>query len=181
MIQGGKMRKHPLLAFAATTLGLSFGATALGVQDALASPVTYHRLTGGAARLVSHRVGTGHRVRLSRSDRVGTGRSLILSTRGPTDFLIPRPPLPRSDVGAPSDAHIWEMLRSCESGNNYSENSGNGFYGAYQFTITSWTHVGEVGLPNLAPPAVQDQAAQRLMAIQGWHAWPMCSSMLGYA
>ncbi len=175
------MRKHPLLAFAATTFGLAFGALAVGVSDASATPVTYHRLTNGATKLVAQREGVGHHARLFRTWHALGGRSVILSKRGPTDFLLSGAPQPRAIATATSDAHIWAMLRACESGNNYAENSGNGFYGAYQFTITSWTHVGEVGLPNLAPPAVQDQAAHRLMAIQGWHAWPVCSSVLGYA
>lgn len=175
------MRKHPLLAFAATTLGLSIGATALGASGASATPVTNHRLTSGAVKLVAHRGASGHQARFPQIGRAKTGRSVILSKRGPTDFLLPKPPSSRALASASTDANIWTTLRACESGNNYRENSGNGFYGAYQFTISSWTEVGEVGLPNLAPPAVQDAAAQRLLTIQGWHAWPICSAMLGYA
>ncbi|HVB00618.1 MAG TPA: transglycosylase family protein [Acidimicrobiales bacterium] len=175
------MRKHPLLAFAATTLGLSIGVTALGVSGASATPVTNHRLTNGDVKLVPHRGATGHQARFPQLGRAQTGRSVILSKRGPTDFLLPKSPRPRALASAPAEKNIWSMLRACESGNNYRENSGNGFYGAYQFTITSWIEVGEVGIPNLAPPAVQDEAAQRLLTIQGWHAWPMCSAMLGYA
>lgn len=175
------MRKHPLLAFAATTLGLSIGATALGATGAFATPVTNHRLTFGGTKLVSHRGVASHQAQSPKSGRVQSGRSVILSKTGPTGFLLPKSPRLRAHSNASSDGRIWTMLRACESGNNYQENSGNGFYGAYQFTITSWIDVGEVGLPNLAPPAVQDEAARRLMTIQGWHAWPMCSAMLGFA
>ena len=48
-------------------------------------------------------------------------------------------------------------LRDCESGGNYSEDTGNGFYGAYQFTIETWDHWNTgYATANLAPPSVQD-------------------------
>ena len=175
------MRKHPLLAFATTTLGLAIGATSLGATGATASPFIGHRLNVATASLIAHRQAIGHRDRVSNFGSALTGGSVILSKTGPLDVLLPRLPRPRKASNASADAHIWAMLRACESGNNYRENSGNGFYGAYQFTITSWTHVGGTGLPNFAPPAVQDAAARRLRAIQGWHAWPICSAVLGYA
>ena len=71
------------------------------------------------------------------------------------------------------------MLRSCESGGNYEEDTGNGFYGAYQFTLSTWRLIGLSGMPNDAPPAVQDSAAERLMSLQGWGAWPNCSWAIG--
>ncbi len=49
-------------------------------------------------------------------------------------------------------------LRNCESGGNYQENTGNGYYGAYQFSPSTWHRLGLSGLPNEAPPSVQDQA-----------------------
>lgn len=49
-------------------------------------------------------------------------------------------------------------LRRCESGGNYQDNTGNGFYGAYQFMASTWQRIGYSGLPNQAAPAVQDQA-----------------------
>jgi len=65
-------------------------------------------------------------------------------------------------------------IRSCESNGNYSTNTGNGFYGAYQFTQSSWQSVGGTGNPAAASPAEQDQRAQMLMAQQGSSAWPVC-------
>lgn len=74
---------------------------------------------------------------------------------------------------------VWAELRSCESGGNYAEDSGNGFYGAYQFLPSTWWSLGFSGMPNQAPPAVQDRAARLLLQRQGWGAWPACSQMLG--
>lgn len=65
-------------------------------------------------------------------------------------------------------------VRACESGGNYAINTGNGFYGAYQFTLSSWVAVGGSGYPHLASPAEQDHRALRLRAIQGTGAWPNC-------
>ncbi len=49
-------------------------------------------------------------------------------------------------------------LRSCESGGNYQDNTGNGYYGAYQFSPGTWARLGYSGLPSDAPPSVQDAA-----------------------
>jgi hypothetical protein len=74
---------------------------------------------------------------------------------------------------------VWAELRDCESGGNYAEDTGNGFYGAYQFAPSTWTGLGYPGLPSDAPPAVQDAAAQQLQARSGWGQWPGCSAKLG--
>ena len=74
---------------------------------------------------------------------------------------------------------VWAELRQCESGGNYGDNTGNGYYGAYQFSLSTWYSLGETGLPSNAPPAVQDAAAQRLQATAGWGQWPVCSQQLG--
>jgi uncharacterized protein YabE (DUF348 family) len=49
-------------------------------------------------------------------------------------------------------------LRRCESGGNYQDNTGNGYYGAYQFSLGTWSRLGLSGLPSDAPSSVQDQA-----------------------
>jgi len=74
---------------------------------------------------------------------------------------------------------VWAELRYCESGDNYSADTGNGYYGAYQFSLPTWEALGYSGLPSNAPPAVQDAAAQRLQAQWGWGQWPVCSQRLG--
>ncbi len=73
----------------------------------------------------------------------------------------------------------WAQLRMCESSGNYAINTGNGYYGAYQFDLPTWHGLGYPGLPSDAAPAVQDQAAQRLYDQRGWQPWPACSRKLG--
>ncbi len=65
----------------------------------------------------------------------------------------------------------FACIRSRESGGNYATNTGNGYYGAYQFKLSTWRSVGGTGLPNQAPPAVQDALAQRLQQRSGWGQW----------
>ena len=69
-------------------------------------------------------------------------------------------------------------LRSCESSGDYTADTGNGYYGAYQFEIGTWQSLGYSGYPNEASPAVQDQAVARLYAARGWTPWPGCSLAL---
>jgi hypothetical protein len=80
---------------------------------------------------------------------------------------------------APPTAENFARLRQCEAGGDYAANTGNGFYGAYQFNASTWHGLGYTGLPNQASPATQDEAAQRLQAARGWQPWPSCSRHLG--
>ena len=73
----------------------------------------------------------------------------------------------------------WAQLRACESSGNYATNTGNGFYGAYQFDARTWHGLGYSGVASGASPAEQDQAAQRLYQSRGWEPWPSCSAKLG--
>ncbi len=68
----------------------------------------------------------------------------------------------------------WERLRFCESGGVYTTNTGNGFYGAYQFTQSTWESVGGSGDPAAASEAEQDARAAQLYAQSGSTPWPVC-------
>ncbi|OWY63404.1 hypothetical protein B7486_53320 [cyanobacterium TDX16] len=72
----------------------------------------------------------------------------------------------------------WAALRRCESGGNYQTNTGNGFYGAYQFDLQTWQSVGGSGLPSDAPPEEQDARAKALYAQRGAQPWPVCGRFL---
>ncbi len=93
---------------------------------------------------------------------------------------VPPTTVPPTTVAATAPAGgVWYELRMCESDGDYSINTGNGFYGAYQFALSTWLGLGFTGLPSDAPPAVQDRAAQELQARSGWGQWPACSAKLG--
>lgn len=74
---------------------------------------------------------------------------------------------------------VWDQLAACESGGNWSINTGNGFYGGLQFTQSSWTAAGGSGSPQDASREEQIRVASNLQAMQGWGAWPACSAKLG--
>jgi hypothetical protein len=91
----------------------------------------------------------------------------------------PPPPPPASAPPTSPLGGVWAELRQCESGGNYATDTGNGYYGAYQFSAATWHGLGFTGLPSQAPPAVQDEAAVELQARSGWGQWPACSRRLG--
>lgn len=74
---------------------------------------------------------------------------------------------------------VWDRLAQCESGGNWSINTGNGYYGGLQFSASSWRAVGGSGLPSQASREEQIARGEMLLARQGWGAWPSCSSKLG--
>ena len=86
-----------------------------------------------------------------------------------------RPPgsrRPGADTTAPP--HL-EAIAACESGGNPRTNTGNGFYGAYQFTQETWAAVGGTGNPAAASPGRAGQRAPRMLyAQQGSSPWPVC-------
>lgn len=110
----------------------------------------------------------------------------------PTAIAAPPPPPPRCHsrrcerrIGHRRTLERWRRttqpyrtwLRStrlCESGGRYGIATGNGFYGAYQFTISSWYAAGGRGMPHHAEPLEQDYRAVRLLWLQGRGAWPVC-------
>lgn len=105
-------------------------------------------------------------------------RAVVPSTTLPvvTAAPAPAPAAQSTDGGA---GGVWLQLRECESSDNYQANTGNGYYGAYQFSQQTWTDLGFPGRPDLGPPAMQDAAAQKLQAESGWGQWPACSAALG--
>lgn len=88
-----------------------------------------------------------------------------------------------SAVTAPvhvAGSDVWAQLRQCEAGGDYTKDTGNGYYGAYQFSAATWLSMGTgYAFANLAPPSVQDSAAQALQARSGWGQWPACAKKLG--
>lgn len=82
-------------------------------------------------------------------------------------------------AAAPAQASPWDALAECESGGNWSTNTGNGFSGGLQFTPQTWAGFGGTGSPENASKEQQIAVAERVQAEQGWGAWPDCSAKLG--
>lgn len=86
------------------------------------------------------------------------------------------PPQPTRVTGS---SESFQRLRNCESNGNYRANNRNRYFGAYQFSASSWRSLGYRGMPHQAAPEVQDEAARRLQKRSGWRQWPACARKLG--
>lgn len=76
-----------------------------------------------------------------------------------------------------SFAEALGRLRSCEG--SYTSNTGNGYYGAYQFDRQTWGNYGGFAVASDAPPSVQDEKAWLTYQRRGWNPWPSCSKKMG--
>jgi hypothetical protein len=87
--------------------------------------------------------------------------------------------IPIGTVSATADgdtlAKQMYRLRVCESSNRYHINTGNGYYGAYQFNLRTWHGLGFKGYPHRAAKTTQDKATVRLHNKRGWKPWPACA------
>ncbi len=117
------------------------------------------------------------------------GRHRAPSTTGRT---IARTALAGAVAGAPlvavapaADAapdSTWDRVAQCESTGNWSIHSGNGFSGGLQFTPSTWRAFGGGQYALMAYQASRAQqiaVAERVLAGQGWGAWPVCSRKAG--
>lgn len=77
---------------------------------------------------------------------------------------------------------VWDRVAQCESGGNWSINTGNGFYGGLQFTRSTWLAYGGgkyAPTANKATKAQQIEIAKKTLRSQGPGAWPVCSKRAG--
>jgi hypothetical protein len=110
--------------------------------------------------------------RLDRKPNVRRLRTLSVSAlRGRNAALRKR--LAQS---APATPPHLEAIAACESGGNPSTDTGNGFYGKYQFDQSTWQSVGGTGNPAAASEAEQDKRAAMLYQRAGASPWPVCGA-----
>ena len=102
-----------------------------------------------------------------------------------TKVVAPPPAAPAPMAGVTPDVGntaIWDAIAQCESGGNWSINTGNGYYGGLQFAYQTWGGFGGLNYAptaNLATKEQQIDIAKRVQAVQGWGAWPACTARLG--
>ena len=83
-------------------------------------------------------------------------------------------PMALSTGTAHADSVNWDAIAQCESGGNWSTNTGNGHYGGLQFKPATWASNGGVGNPATAPRGEQIRVAENVLQSQGIGAWPTC-------
>ncbi len=148
---------------------------------------TYTRLFDANTNIVDPDIiHPGEEVRIPAPDEQLAQRPL------PTDAPAPAPAPAPATKAAPvrtttkavapvstASAGVWDRLAQCESGGNWSINTGNGYYGGLQFSLSSWRAVGGSGYPHQASKTEQIARGEMLKARQGWGAWPACTIKLG--
>ena len=77
---------------------------------------------------------------------------------------------------------VWDRVAACESGQNWSINTGNGYYGGLQFDKKTWDANGGsqyAPYPNQASREQQIAIATKIRDQRGGYgAWPSCSKKL---
>jgi hypothetical protein len=85
-------------------------------------------------------------------------------------------PMALSTGSANADSVNWDAIAQCETGGNWSTNTGNGAYGGLQFKQATWSANGGVGNPATASRAEQIRVAENVLRTQGLNAWPKCGT-----
>jgi uncharacterized protein YabE (DUF348 family) len=85
----------------------------------------------------------------------------------------------KSSGSSTPSGSVWDKLAQCESGGNWSINTGNGYYGGLQFSLSTWRAYGGSGYPHKASREEQIRIAKKVQASDGWGAWPGCTAKLG--
>jgi LysM repeat protein len=94
-------------------------------------------------------------------------------------IVVAGTPLVLAGTANAAPDEVWDQIAQCESGGRWNTNTGNGFAGGLQFTPSTWRAYGGSGSPAGASRAQQIAVAERVLAAQGWGAWPACSRKVG--
>jgi LysM repeat protein len=134
-------------------------------------------------------IAAGQRLRLPASGQVPAWMARAAKAAAAGGASAPAGSAPQADppTAAPVSAAPqassggvnWSAIAACESGGNWSADTGNGFYGGLQFTEQTWLAYGGgqyAPSANQATEAQQIAVAQRVLAGQGIGAWPVCGA-----
>ncbi|GAA2300305.1 transglycosylase family protein [Streptomyces kunmingensis] len=106
-------------------------------------------------------------------------RASLTVTVGGAGMAIP---LIGAGTAQAADVQTWNKVAACESTNNWSINTGNGYFGGLQFTRSTWAAYGGTAYApraDLATKGQQIAVAEKVLKGQGPGAWPVCSERAG--
>ncbi|MFD7133705.1 transglycosylase family protein [Streptomyces sp. NPDC059894] len=106
-----------------------------------------------------------------------------IAVAGVTGAAVAAPLMAAGNASA-ATASEWDTVAQCESGGNWSINTGNGYYGGLQFSASTWAAHGGTQYAATADKATksqQIQIAEKVLASQGKGAWPVCGKGLSGA
>ena len=142
---------------------------------------TYNRLFDANSEIINpDTINPGQKIRIPSTDESLDARELpapIVVAKTTAAGTTVQPIV--SSAPAVADGSIWDQLARCESGGNWSINTGNGYYGGLQFSASTWRAVGGTGLPHQNSREEQIARAEILLARSGWGQWPACTTKLG--
>ncbi|MGW3652737.1 transglycosylase family protein [Streptomyces sp. NPDC000878] len=107
----------------------------------------------------------------------------VVAIAGVTGAAVAAPLLAAGSASAATSAE-WDTVAQCESGGNWSINTGNGYYGGLQFSASTWAAYGGSAYASTADQASKSQQitiAEKVLAGQGKGAWPVCGTGLSSA
>ncbi|MFI6562624.1 transglycosylase family protein [Streptomyces sp. NPDC050534] len=107
----------------------------------------------------------------------------VAAFAGITGVAIAAPLMAAGNASA-ATASEWDTVAQCESGGNWSINTGNGYYGGLQFSASTWAAYGGTAYAaqaNQASKSQQIAVAEKVLAAQGKGAWPVCGTGLSGA
>ncbi|MFE1197567.1 transglycosylase family protein [Streptomyces olivaceoviridis] len=103
-----------------------------------------------------------------------------IALAGVTGAAVAAPLMAAGNASA-ATASQWDAVAQCESGGNWSINTGNGYYGGLQFSASTWAAYGGTqyaGTADKASKAQQIAVAEKVLSAQGKGAWPVCGTGL---
>ncbi|MFK0116324.1 transglycosylase family protein [Streptomyces sp. NPDC090994] len=106
-----------------------------------------------------------------------------IAIAGVTGAAVAAPLMAAGNASAATESE-WDTVAQCESGGNWSINTGNGYYGGLQFSASTWAAYGGTQYASTADQASKDQqiqVAEKVLAAQGKGAWPTCGTGLSGA
>src|SRR6476619_3943992 len=170
-----------------TTTALALASSLLATPMALAAAPpaapTLHPLLAGhrtlAGQMKTAKVAnlradlTPRAVRLARKPDISAAAERRRARGKPPTQLRARIRGLRHRLNAPTASPTMQAIAQCESGGNPATDTGNGFYGKYQFDLQTWQAVGGTGSPADASEAEQDRRAASLYAKAGPSPWPV--------
>ncbi|WP_369366593.1 transglycosylase family protein [Streptomyces sp. CG4] len=107
----------------------------------------------------------------------------VVALAGVTGAAVAAPLMAAGNASA-ATASEWDTVAQCESGGNWSINTGNGFYGGLQFSASTWAAYGGTAYASTANQATKAQqiaVAEKVLGAQGKGAWPVCGTGLSSA
>ncbi|MFC7265248.1 transglycosylase family protein [Streptomyces lutosisoli] len=107
----------------------------------------------------------------------------LATLAGVTGVAIAAPLMAAGNASA-ATASEWDAVAQCESGGNWSINTGNGYYGGLQFSASTWAAYGGTAYASTANQASKSQQitiGEKVLAAQGKGAWPTCGTGLSSA